>query len=55
MSSANKEKNGLRKLRERFFGPLGLRALYVILIIQSWNITARYIISLSHHDPGVIL
>ena len=35
MSSANKEKNGLRKLREGFFGSLGLRALYIVLIIQS--------------------
>ena len=31
MSSANKEKNGLRKLREGFFGSLGLRALYIVL------------------------
>ena len=35
MSSANKEKNGLRKLREGFFGSLGLRALYTVLIIQN--------------------
>ena len=35
MSSANKEKNGLRKLREGFFRSLGLRALYIVLIIQS--------------------
>ena len=35
MSRANKEKNGFRKLREGFFGSPGLRALYMVLIIQS--------------------